>query len=786
MRILGQLFAGMLLFPFLLYSGNSEENANQVSIRLENFASHMAPHKLYLHFNKDHYNAGDNIWFKAYLIDAITHIPDTVTANIYLDLINTEGVLMGRRILLARNGIAAGDLHLPPSIPDGNYKVRAYTDWMVNFDESFYFTKYLYINNPGWSNTIPRLKVWSNRRFNRQLRKMENSYEAAFFPEGGRIVAGIPARVAFRAYNNLGKGIEASVAVYDDAGEIVQRSETGFSGLGSFEFTPEAGTTYHARVSFPSGRPRSFELPEVRDSGVVMRIQKNNDSVLFDIAGTGATSGGKLMLVAHSMGQPVFSRSFSLADGKYNYSIHRNELPAGISHFFILSSSAEPLTERLLLIDHQHDFHFYPQVITRGENYGLVFEISDKDNNPVSGSFSVSIQAGNNEQLGPHDNLVSYMLLSSDLPGVIENPGQYFISNTDTAAEADRLLILNKWQRFSVSDALSGVLPEMKMPRKGLSLSGRLTEPAMGEVVGNYPVELVLRNTDNGTYKTMTNSRGIFEFDSLFFYDETRADISSKRLKNDYVANIEFFTPDIEGHTYVRNFHTRENRITRRGSNWSRVARAASSPYSETPSTTALAAQYGRPDQVIIIDLNTVSENSIYEVLLRRGRGIQFERGRVLFRGRTDLLFEREPMYMLDGLKTPGSVVLGLSPLDVQRIEIFRGTSKAAFGSEGGSGAILVYSRRAADRGFEDQKEITLTGYHTPNQFFGDPAFSSADEPFNTKTILWDPEVETDNSGRVMIPFTRTSDINELRVVIEGIGFNGGFGSGVFMLKFQN
>ena len=62
------------------------------SLELDSLASFFAgvqsrhPEKLYLHLNQPYYVAGDTMWFKAYLTDAVSHRPDTLSNFIYVDL----------------------------------------------------------------------------------------------------------------------------------------------------------------------------------------------------------------------------------------------------------------------------------------------------------------------------------------------------------------------------------------------------------------------------------------------------------------------------------------------------------------------------------------------------------------------------------------------------------------------------------------------------------------------------------------------------------------------------
>jgi hypothetical protein len=74
--------------------------------------------------------------------------------------------------------------------------------------------RHIYIENSEYENVIPRREVRRNRRFNRNLERMEDNYEVAFFPESGNIVEGINNRVAFKVVDELGNGKEADLGNY--------------------------------------------------------------------------------------------------------------------------------------------------------------------------------------------------------------------------------------------------------------------------------------------------------------------------------------------------------------------------------------------------------------------------------------------------------------------------------------------------------------------------------------------------------------------------------------------
>lgn len=103
--------------------------------------------KVYLHFDKPYYAVGDTIWFKAYIASGQDQ-PSDLSKIVYVDLISDKDTLVNSMRLPVVNTSAYGSLTLDPLVyKSGNYRVRAYTYWMLNGDESYFFNKNIQIGN---------------------------------------------------------------------------------------------------------------------------------------------------------------------------------------------------------------------------------------------------------------------------------------------------------------------------------------------------------------------------------------------------------------------------------------------------------------------------------------------------------------------------------------------------------------------------------------------------------------------------------------------------------------
>ncbi|HZY88681.1 MAG TPA: hypothetical protein VFE78_27910, partial [Gemmataceae bacterium] len=102
-----------------------------------------------------------------------------------------------------------------------------------------------------------------------------------FYPEGGELVAGLPARVYFQALTPLGKAADLRGRLLEDGkpldGVTVETltddKEPGVNqGMGRFTFTPKAGRKYELRVDAPVGVTERCGLPVVKAEGVVLTV----------------------------------------------------------------------------------------------------------------------------------------------------------------------------------------------------------------------------------------------------------------------------------------------------------------------------------------------------------------------------------------------------------------------------------------------------------------------------------------------------------------------------------
>ena len=103
--------------------------------------------KIYIQTDKTFYTAGEILWMKAYLVDAIKHQPYFLSKVAYVELISREAKPVLQAKLSMQNGSGGGSFFLPISLPSGSYKLRAYTSWMKNLGPDYFFEKNITVVN---------------------------------------------------------------------------------------------------------------------------------------------------------------------------------------------------------------------------------------------------------------------------------------------------------------------------------------------------------------------------------------------------------------------------------------------------------------------------------------------------------------------------------------------------------------------------------------------------------------------------------------------------------------
>jgi len=420
------------------------------------------PHeKVYLHFDNTGYYLGETMWFKCHVVTSKLNAPTTLSKVLYVELLTPKGDILETKKLKIEDGQCNGEFLLKDSLYAGFYEVRAYTRCMLNFGEDCIFSRVFPVyNKPGKkgqytpkvmkerpsSQSVPdyRAKVQDLKKIN-----------LSFYPEGGQLIKGLSSQVAFKATDKEGKSIDVNCSLNNEQGDILTSFGTIHKGMGLFNLTPDGGK-YSIHATF-EGKEQQFELPACLSSGYVMEINNmDSETMAIQLQKSPDISPDTLGLSFTCRGGIYVFQTVCITDSDgFQLKVPKKYLPSGVIQITLFSQKGEVFAERLAFVNHHEQLSIKPKFSRISyqpfDSVSLSFDVTNKLEKPVKTTLSVSVRdkatkTGENNT----GDILTDLLLTSDLKGYVESPAYYFESNDRAHYQALNLLMLTQgWRKYS-------------------------------------------------------------------------------------------------------------------------------------------------------------------------------------------------------------------------------------------------------------------------------------------------------------------------------------------------
>jgi hypothetical protein len=129
------------------FTGPGDGLLGKIADQLYKWRSEHPAEKVYLQLDKPYYSIGDDIWFKAYVTIGGKHQLSAYSEILNVDLIDENDSVKRSIKLPLLSGLASGDFALADTMAEGNYRIRAYTNWMRNAGEAYFFDQTIQVVN---------------------------------------------------------------------------------------------------------------------------------------------------------------------------------------------------------------------------------------------------------------------------------------------------------------------------------------------------------------------------------------------------------------------------------------------------------------------------------------------------------------------------------------------------------------------------------------------------------------------------------------------------------------
>jgi len=749
--------------------------------------------KLYIHTDKETYLSGETIWFKGYLSNSsyLTKVP--VSNYIYVEFYS-DTLISRVKIKNSDKGFA-GHIQTSGEIAPGTYRLRCYTQNMQNYPVEYLFHKKIEIlgkNNKSAGDGSKRAEVSAY------------DIDIQFLPESGRYLVNRPAGIGFKAVGSDGKSVNVRVMLYNSKDTLVGQYSSKHNGMGLVNLFNADSGGYYAIVSDSSGFTKRVLLPQPEISGAIIGITRIGKKINISAYVTRDIKGSLLVIMngSEELFKKPLAGSSSLEDSESNVIMPEGDLPDGVNSAQIRNENGDILAERLFFINN----HSRPniEILQDKKQYGqrekveLTFQLKDKSGDPLSGELSLAVT---DSELAPlllnNENIVSYMELSSELRGEIEDPGYYF---NNPSAESERYLdivMMTHGWRYHTS-GLRKFKREYSQEISG-SVSGLFRKEVKNTTLMIFAPTIQLQQA------YLLEKKSTFTLEGLNFPDSTKFlfGVVGKGGGQLYGLNIrkEVFLPlsfprisvynkQIEefvkstADLYNTNSIADENIILKEVVVVAQEKEFYKPKYNPSPFLQSFSrgqlkerGELELYDQMFLQDYLIVAFPGLYVGSDPQGYRVLYTARGITMNG------PGEPLLYVDGLQWQSTALLdqyGLTVMDIENVAFLRGPAGSMFNTI--NGVILVTSRKngGIQKGAAtNTAKISPLGYQRSVDFYSPKYENTAEKKSQLKdlrsTIYWNPCIRTDEKGLAKVTFYTGDRSPKLNISAQGVTSSGDF-----------
>jgi hypothetical protein len=728
---------------------------------------------------------------------------------LHIDLISPNTKIIDSHIIRIENGFGNGDFSIPKDLPSGQYKLRAYTNYMRNFGDQKFFNKDISIINPLETNDKPE----------NSIKYIENKVNISFFPEGGSLVDNVSSIVAFKAVDAQGKGCDVSGEIYASDGKLITSFRSVHKGMGSFVLKPVSGLYYSAIVKDASGNLIKAEIPGSFSIGVTQSIIKDESNNLILTIKTNAQTlplirDKDMLLNISARNVPLKTIIFRIKSLYNKIGIPLNDLPDGIIMLTLSSVYQQlPLCERLIFLQNNNNISVQIETnkMTFKQRDSVALKITLRGDSTTSDKAFLSVSAA--EEISSYSSsqypstISSWFLMESDVRGPIEDPAYYFdSSNPNRLKDLDLLLLTQGWRDFEWKYKSMSYLPE-----QGFTISGRLRKLLFDRPIPDSKVNIGLFGTENTLITSVpTDSLGRFSLSGVDFIGAvmlvTSAVNEKEKLSGEIILDsLKYVPPETEYSYTPDRLQINENTASLENDSLTKirirqkfrlsdtieldeVEVIARKPDSSDPQSIKIRRDrimYGTPDNELIITPQLENYSNALEAIRGRIPGVEIfgtnPNINVIIRGLSSINEGASPLFILDGVPSSIEEVLMVPVSWIDRIDVLKGSSTAIFGMRGGSGVIAIITRTANRFTTGSATEphsvrLKMSGYDAPRVFYSPNHSTKSDSVYNPDlrtTLFWDPDITLEHNKTTTLNYFNADNSSRIKITLEGITTGG-------------
>jgi len=416
---------------------------------------------------------------------------------------------------------------------------------------------------------------------------------------------------------------------------------------------------------------------------------------------------------------------------------------------------------------------------------------------------------------GHENNIYTFLLLTSDLKGLIENPMYYFdTENENKKEDLDALMLTQGWRRFTWKDVSEGQNLAPYIEEAGISLRGQLVDyynhskPRRGEVWLNVMEDPLIEQ------QVETDENGAFIFTGMQFKDSLTFILQARKQRN---KDRSFQKKDP---VFIKHLPPEKGGISEKDEIilWDGEKEAGNNGFNESVRMiNKIDSAYFAKNNIIMLDELEVVEKSATEErfergqiygspshrltpemaganmiagspveLLRRAPGVQvsgaYPNYNVIIRGHTTVSGNVDPLFLLNNVPVDIDAIVSLDINEIDFVDIITGPKAVLYGSRGSNGVVAYFTKTGSSQGEMDEREdwgitfVKLAGYASAREFYSPRYDTRKDEhikPDFRPTLFWGPDLELVKGKTTTVDFHTSDEAGAYEIFIQGLGIDG-------------
>jgi hypothetical protein len=223
-----------------------------------------------------------------------------------------------------------------------------------------------------------------------------------------------------------------------------------------------------------------------------------------------------------------------MVDYTQDIMVGKKLFPDGISKITLLDTALVPIAERLIFVENEKSdllsLKLNQQEFKPRNEVKIDIDALLEPGDSITSTLSVTVVNKNYLSSGENSqNIKSYLLLDSDLKGVIESPAAYFVNDKfhTSAEKLDLLMLVHGWRSYLWDDVEQTPQPSNDdWNDAGINISGYVKKLLWKAPLPNAELSMDYIFRFNNIGKATTDQNGRFLFKHTFFIDTLKVMIN--------------------------------------------------------------------------------------------------------------------------------------------------------------------------------------------------------------------------------------------------------------------